>query len=151
MTTVHQLLKVKGRSYVAVGPNETVYAAIKLMADQDIGSLLVMDGDALVGIVTERHYARDVMLKGRTSPQTLVQDIMESQVPCAKPNQTTEACLALMTHECVRHLPVIDGGRVVGIVSIGDLVKSIIDDQHHTIDQLETYIHGDALPQRARL
>jgi len=151
MTTIHQLLKVKGHGYVAVGPNETVYAAIKLMADQDIGSLLVVDGDALVGIVTERHYARDVMLKGRTSPRTPVRDIMETQVPCVKPSQTTEACLALMTHECVRHLPVIDGGRVVGIVSIGDLVKSIIDDQHHTIDQLETYIHGDALPQGARL
>jgi len=150
MTTIHQLLKVKGRSYVAVGPNETVYAAIKLMADQDIGSLLVVDGDVLVGIVTERHYARDVMLKGRTSPRTPVRDIMETQVPCVKPSQTTEACLALMTHACVRHLPVIDGGRVVGIVSIGDLVKSIIDDQHHTIDQLETYIHGDALPQQAR-
>jgi len=150
MTTIHQLLKVKGRSYVAVGPNETVYAAIKLMADQDIGSLLVVDGDALVGIITERHYARDVMLKGRTSPQTLVRDIMEMQVPCVEPNQTTEACLALMTQERVRHLPVTDGGRVVGIVSIGDLVKSIIDDQHHTIDQLETYIHGDALPQQGR-
>ena len=142
MTTIHQLLKVKGHNYVAVGPNETVYAAIRLMADQDIGSLLVMDAGALVGIVTERHYARDVMLKGRTSPQTLVQDIMETQMPCIEPKQTIEACLALMTQKRVRHLPVVDGDRVVGIVSIGDLVKSIIDDQRHTIDQLETYIHG---------
>ena len=146
MTTIHQVLKVKGRDYVAIGPDETVYVAIKLMADRDIGSLLVMDAGALVGIVTERHYARDVMLKGRTSPQTIVRDIMETQVPCAEPGQTIEACLGLMTQERVRHLPVVDGGRVVGIVSIGDLVKSIIDDQAHTIDQLETYIHGEPRP-----
>lgn len=140
MTTINQLLKVKGHGYLSVGPDQTVYAAIKLMADEDVGSLLVMDGDALVGIVTERHYARDVKLKGRTSPQTLVRDIMETQVACVEPNETVEACLKLMTEERVRHLPVIDDGRVVGIVSIGDLVKSVIDEQRFTIDQLEIYI-----------
>ena len=140
MTTINQLLKVKGHGYLSVGPDETVYAVIKLMADEDVGSLLVMDGDALVGIVTERHYARDVMLKGRTSPQTLVRDIMETQVACVEPNETVEACLELMTEERVRHLPVVDDGRVVGIVSIGDLVKSVIDEQRFTINQLETYI-----------
>jgi len=140
MTTINQLLKAKGHGYLCVGPDDTVYAAIKLMADEDVGSLLVMDGDVLVGIVTERHYARDVMLKGRTSPQTLVRDIMETQVACVEPNETVEACLRLMTEERVRHLPVVDGGRVAGIVSIGDLVKSIIDEQRFTIVQLETYI-----------
>ncbi len=145
MTTINQLLNVKGHGYLSVGPDETVYAAIKLMADEDVGSLLVMDGDALVGIVTERHYARDVMLKGRTSPQTLVRDIMETEVACVEPNETVETCLRLMTEERVRHLPVVDDGRVVGIVSIGDLVKSIIDEQRFTIDQLETYIHGERI------
>jgi CBS domain-containing protein len=146
MTTIHQLLKVKGHDYVAVGPSENVYAAIKLMADEDIGSLLIMDGGTLVGILTERHYARDIVLKGRTSPETLVREIMEKTFPCAEPDQEIEACLAYMTQHCVRHLPVVDGSRVVGIVSIGDLVKSIIDDQRHVIDQLEIYIHGDAHP-----
>ncbi len=145
MTTIHQLLKVKGHGYLSVGPDETVYAAIKLMADEDVGSLLVMDGDALVGIITERHYARDVMLKGRTSPKTRVHDIMETQVTCVEPEETIEACLSLMTRERVRHLPVVEGDRVIGIVSIGDLVKSVIDEQRFTIDQLETYIHGEAL------
>ena len=140
MTTINQLLNVKGHGYLSVGPDETVYVALKLMADEDVGSLLVMDGDALVGIVTERHYARDVMLKGRTSPQTLVRDIMETEVASVEPNETVEACLRLMTEERVRHLPVVAGGRVVGIVSIGDLVKSVIDEQRFTIVQLETYI-----------
>jgi CBS domain-containing protein len=143
MTTIDQLLKVKGHDYLSVGPDETVYAAVREMADKDVGSVLVMDGDALVGIVTERHYARDVMLKGRTSPQTLVRDIMQTQVPRVEPDETVEACLKLMTDERVRHLPVVAGGCVVGIVSIGDLVKSVIDDQRFTIDQLETYIHGE--------
>ncbi len=145
MTTINQLLKVKGQGYLSVGPDETVYEAIKLMADEDVGSLLIMDGDALVGIVTERHYARDVILKGRTSPQTLVRDIMETEVACVEPDETVEACLRLMTEERVRHLPVVGGGRVVGIISIGDLVKSIIDEQRFTIDQLETYIHGERI------
>ncbi|HKZ97192.1 MAG TPA: CBS domain-containing protein [Hyphomicrobiaceae bacterium] len=143
MTTINQLLTVKGHDYFSVGPEQTVYAAIKLMADRDVGSLLVMEGGVLAGIVTERHYARDVMLKGRTSPQTLVREIMETEVACVEPDKTVEACLELMTRERVRHLPVVDGGRVVGIVSIGDLVKNIIEDQRFTIDQLENYIHGE--------
>jgi CBS domain-containing protein len=99
MTTINQLLKVKRHGYLSVGPDETVYEAIKLMADEDVGSLLVMDGDAPVDIVTERHYARDVILKGRTSPQTLVRDIMETEVACIEPDETVEACLRLMTEE----------------------------------------------------
>ena len=146
MTPINQILKVKGHEVYSIGPKETVYAAIELMADKDVGSLLVMDGMRLVGILTERHYARDVMLKGRTSPQTLVQDIMETPI-AVEPDETVEACLAIMTEERVRHLPVIDSDRVVGIVSIGDLVKSVIDEQRFTIGQLEAYIHGE--PPRA--
>jgi CBS domain-containing protein len=146
MTSINQILKVKGHDVFAIGPEETVYAAIKLMADKDIGSLLVMENASLVGIFTERQYARDVMLKGRTSPSTLVRDIMETPV-AVEPDETVEACLVVMTEERVRHLPVIDGDRVVGIVSIGDLVKSVIDEQQFTIGQLEAYIHGE--PPRA--
>jgi CBS domain-containing protein len=143
MTTIDQLLKLKGHDFHAVSPTETVYAAIKLMADRNVGSVLVIEGGALIGIVTERHYAREVALKGRTSPKTLVRDIMDKHVPCVSPGQSVEACLALMTDKRVRHLPVLERRRVVGLVSIGDLVKSIIDDQRYAIDQLETYIHGE--------
>ena len=142
MMLINQILKAKGHEVFSIGPGETVYAAIKLMADKDVGSLLVMDGMRLVGILTERHYARDVILKGRTSPQTLVRDIMETPV-VVEPDETVEACLAVMTEERVRHLPVIDSDCVVGIVSIGDLVKSVIDEQRFTIGQLEAYIHGE--------
>ena len=142
MAPINQILKAKGHEVFSIGPEETVYAAIELMADKDVGSLLVMDGMRLVGILTERHYARDVILKGRTSPQTLVRDIMETPV-VVEPNETVEACLAVMTEQRVRHLPVIDSDRVVGIVSIGDLVKSVIDEQRFTIGQLEAYIHGE--------
>jgi CBS domain-containing protein len=146
MTLINQILKAKGHEVFSIGPRETVYAAIKLMADKDVGSLLVMDGTRLVGIFTERQYARDVMLKGRTSPQTLVRDIMEMAVT-VEPDETVEACLAVMTEERVRHLPVTNSDRVVGVVSIGDLVKSVIDEQRFTIGQLESYIHGE--PPRA--
>ena len=143
MTMINQLLKVKGRGYFSVGPDETVYAAIEKMAEEDIGSVLVMDRATLVGIFTERDYARNVVLKGRSSPQTLVRDIMSTPVVYVEPDDTVEKCLALMTEERVRHLPVVQDKAVVGIISIGDLVKSIIDDQHFTIDQLETYIRGE--------
>jgi CBS domain-containing protein len=102
-----------------------------------------MDGGMLVGILTERDYARNVVLKGRTSPQTLVRDIMSTQIACVEPDDTVEDCMALMTKKHVRHLPVVEGEAVVGIISIGDLVKSVIDDQRFTIDQLETYFRGD--------
>lgn len=143
MTMINQLLKVKGRGYFSVGPDETVYAAIEKMAEEDIGSVLVMDRATLVGIFTERDYARNVVLKGRSSPQTLVRGIMSTPVVYVEPDDTVEKCLALMTEERVRHLPVVQDKAVVGIISIGDLVKSIIDDQHFTIDQLETYIRGE--------
>ena len=141
MTTVRQLLKQKGATTLSIHPDATVFDAITKMAESDIGALLVMDGEGLVGIITERHYARNVMLKGKTSPTTAVRDIMERRVVCARPEQTVEQCMALMTDKRVRHLPVLEGQKVTGIVSIGDLVKSIISDQKFIIEQLEHYIH----------
>ena len=142
MVAIWQLLNKKGGKVCSIHPDATVFDAVAKMADNDIGSLIVMDGDALVGIITERHYARNVILKGRTSPATLVREIMERQVITVRPEQTVEECMALMTDKRVRHLPVIEGGRIAGIVSIGDLVKSVIDDQKFVIDQLHHYISG---------
>ena len=140
MTTIKQLLDTKGREVLSIGPNDSVFAAIKLMADKNVGSLVVMEGERLVGIITERHYARNVFLKGRSSPDTLVGDIMESTVICTTLDETVEECMAVMTSRAVRHLPVLEENLVVGVISIGDLVKSIIDGQKFIIEQLETYI-----------
>ncbi|MGE4610505.1 MAG: CBS domain-containing protein [Paracoccaceae bacterium] len=140
MTLIKQLLKVKGHAVESVGANDSVYDAIKLMADKDIGSLVVLENGQLVGLVTERHYARNVFLKGRSSRETLVEDIMSTNVVCASVDQTIEECMALMTDKMVRHLPVLENNELVGIISIGDLVKNIIDGQQFIIEQLEMYI-----------
>jgi CBS domain-containing protein len=142
MSTVQQLLSQKGNTVLSAGPDDTVYDAIKKMADENVGSLVVMEHGKLIGIITERHYSRDVFLKGRSSPQTKVAEIMERDVVCVRPSQSVDVCMALMNAKRVRHLPVIDDGRLVGIVSIGDLVNSIISDREFTIEQLEHYIHG---------
>ena len=142
MTTARQLLDQKGSKIWSIRPDATVFDAIAKMAEKDIGSLAVMDGDELVGIITERHYARNVVLKGKTSPATPVRDIMERHVVIARPEQSVDQCMALMSEKRVRHLPVFEGKKPIGIVSIGDLVKSIIGDQKLMIDQLEHYIHG---------
>ncbi len=142
MTTVRQLLDQKGSKVWCIHPDATVFDAIAKTAEKDIGSLVVMDGEELVGIITERHYARNVVLKSKTSPATPVRDIMERRVIIARPEQSLEQCMALMTEERVRHLPVLEGEKLVGIISIGDLVKSIIGDQKFIIDQLEHYVHG---------
>ena len=142
MTTVQQLLHDNVKAVCSIQPDATVFDAISKMAENDIGSLIVMDGEKLVGIVTERHYARNIMLKGKTSATTLVGDIMEKQVICARPEQTVEQCMALMRDKRVRYLPVLEGKKVIGIVSIGDLVKSVISDQEFTIEQLEHHISG---------
>lgn len=113
-----------------------------MMAEKDVGALLVLDGDKIVGMVTERDYARNVFLKGRASPQTLVGEIMVRDVVCVKPDNSIEEGMALMTAKRVRHLPVISNGELLGIVSIGDLVKSIITDREFAIEQLEHYISG---------
>ncbi len=142
MTTIRQLLNQKGRSVWSIRPDATVYDAVAKMADKDIGSLVVVHDGNVLGIITERHYAREVVLKGKTSPATLVRDIMETPVIAVRPSHTVEQCMALMTDKRVRHLPVLDGRELVGLISIGDLVKSIIGDQKFQIDQLEQYIHG---------
>jgi CBS domain-containing protein len=142
MTTVRQLLDQKGGKICSIHPNTTVFDAIAEMAEKDIGSLVVMDGDKLVGIVTERHYARNVVLKGKSSPATRVRDIMERHVIIARPEQSVEQCMALISEKRVRHLPVLEGEKPIGMVSIGDLVKSMVSDQKFMIDQIEHYIHG---------
>jgi len=143
MTTVRQLLDNKGHGFWSVAPDGMVFEAIKLMADKDIGALLVMNAGNLVGMITERHYAREIALKGRTSPQTPVCAVMETDMVCACPTQTIDDCMKLMTECRVRHMPVLDGDEVIGIVSIGDVVKGIIDEQQCTIGHLESYIHGE--------
>jgi len=142
MKTLRNILDEKGAEVFSVAPNDTVFDAIKAMADHDIGALVVLDREMLVGIVTERHYARRVFLKGKSSPKTQVKDIMTTPVVCADPSQSTDQGLALMTEKKIRHLPVISENQVIGIVSIGDLVKSKISDQKFVIDQLERYISG---------
>ncbi len=142
MTTIRELLREKGQKVHAVSPDDTVYDAIRKMADENVGSLVVMEDAKIVGIITERHYARNVVLKGRTSPATRVADIMETAVLYAQPDQSVEECMAIMTDKKVRHLPVIAQEKLIGIVSIGDLVKSIISDQKYIIDQLEHFVRG---------
>jgi len=142
MSTVQQLLDEKGSAVSSIGPEATVFDAIKQMADENIGSLVVMEHGKLVGIITERHYARNVVLKGKSSPKTPVREIMSTRVICARPEQTVEECMAVMTERGVRHLPILEQKQVIGVLSIGDLVKSIIGEQKFTIEQLEHYIQG---------
>jgi len=142
MTNVRQLLDQKGHKVLSIAKGATVFDAIKKMADNDVGSLLVMDGGKLIGIVTERHYARNVFLKGKSSPTTRVEEIMRTAVLFARPEQTVEECMAVMMRNRVRHLPVLDDGELIGVVSIGDLVNSQIADQRFVIEQLEHYIRS---------
>jgi CBS domain-containing protein len=143
MKTVSQILHAKGAADVhAIGPDETVLEAIRHMAEKGIGALVVKDGESIVGMVTERDYARKVILMGRNSAQTAVREIMSPTVLYVRPQQSNEDCMALMATSRVRHLPVMDHGRLVGLISMGDLVKDIISDQQFTIEQLEHYING---------
>lgn len=142
MTTIRQLLDQKGRTAWSIHPDATVIDAMAKMADKNIGSLVVMDGEIFLGIITERHFVRNVALIVKNSPATVVRDVMETRVLIARPEQSVEQCMALMTERRVRHLPVLEGKELIGIISIGDLVKSIIGDQKFTIDQLEHYIQG---------
>jgi CBS domain-containing protein len=142
METVQQLLDKKGHEVWSVHPDDSVFDAIKKMADKEIGSLVVLEDDKIVGIITERRYARNVILKGKSSLETPVRDIMATRIVCARPDQTIDECMAVMTDKRIRHLPVVDQKRLVGLVSIGDLVKSTITDQKFTIEQLTHYIQG---------
>lgn len=142
MKTVRHVLQVKGRQTWSIRPDASVYDALTLMADKEVGALLVLDGGKLVGIISERDYARKVILKGKSSLETPVRDIMTPKVICVRPEQTIEECMALMTDKHVRHLPVVVGDEVVGVISIGDLVKAVIAEKDFMIKQLEDYITG---------
>lgn len=142
MKSVNDILKSKGNDIWSVKPDNTVYESLQLMADKGIGSLLVMDGEKLVGIVTERDYARKVILEGKSSKNSTVAEVMTTRVLCVSPERTVDECMALMTDKRARHLPVLDHKRVVGVVSIGDLVKAMISEQQVLIDQLQHYISG---------
>jgi len=141
-TTVKQLLDLKGRNVWWVTPETVVYDALKLMADKDIGAVLVLKDGKLVGIFSERDYARKVILKGKSSKETTVGELMSKKVFYVSPDQTLEECMALMTEERIRHLPVLENGELVGIVTIGDVVHGIIKDQKFTIEELQRYIIG---------
>ncbi len=142
MATVGQILETKGHEVYCVRPDETVADALRVMADKNVGSVLVKEGDRLVGIFTERLYARRVFLEGRTSPTTLVRDVMRKDVIYVEPGQTAEACMALMTDKKIRHLPVLRDESLVGIISIGDLMRSAIADREFDIEQLVRYVGG---------
>ncbi|MBI5029195.1 MAG: CBS domain-containing protein [Chloroflexi bacterium] len=142
MTIVAQVLQVKGNTVWTIAPDATVYAALELMAVKDVGALLVLEQNELVGILSERDYARKVILKGKFSKDTQVREIMTDVVFFVRPDQTIEECMTLMTAKRVRHLPVIAQGKLVGVISIGDVVKSLISDQELLIRDLENYITG---------
>ncbi len=148
MNTVRDVLNRKGNKVWTVQTDDTVLDAIRKMAEKDVGSLVVIEHDQPVGIFTERHYAREVFLKGRQSPTTPIREVMQTRVVCASPEQTIEESMAAMTNKHIRHLPILDDGELIGIVSIGDLVKSKVADQEFTIDQLTDYIHGPTLGRR---
>ena len=142
MKLVQHLLDAKGNEIISITPDASVFDAIKLMADRAVGSLLVMEGDELKGIVTERDYARKVIVKGRASDSTAVGEIMTADVFTATTDQTVNQCMTLMSERRIRHLPVVGDDGVIGLISIGDLVQAIISDQQEEIEQLEHYISG---------
>ena len=142
MKSVQDILGNKGHDVWSVRPDDTVFDSLKVMADKGVGALLVMDGDKLVGIVTERDYARKIILEGKSSQNSTVSEIMTGQVLCVSPSQTVDECMALMTDKRARHLPVLDNDKVVGVLSIGDLVKATINEQKVLIDHLQHYISG---------
>jgi CBS domain-containing protein len=144
MKSAAQVLKSKPeQSVYSVTPSTSILDAVKLMAEKNIGALLVVEGSKIVGMITERDYARKVVLMGRTSRESAVRDIMSSPVLYVRPSHTNEECMALMTDNRVRHLPVLDGDKLLGLISIGDLVKDIISEQRFIIEQLKHYIAGD--------
>ena len=140
MKTVKEILDSKGYEVLSVSPDDSVYDALNLMADKDIGALVVLDDGKVKGLFSERDYARKIFLKGRSSPDTKVAEVMTKRVICTHPSRTAEECMALMTDKRVRHLPVVEDKRTIGLISIGDLVKAIISHQKFIIEQLETYI-----------
>lgn len=142
MKTVQDILRRKGRQVWSVGPAQTVYEALKLMSEKNIGAVLVLESDHLQGIFSERDYARKVVLEGKSSRETHVAEAMTRKVACVTPGQTIEECMALMTDKRIRHLPVLNQQNLVGVISIGDVVGAKISEQEFLIEQLENYIMG---------
>jgi CBS domain-containing protein len=142
MKLVKHLLDTKGRQIVSIAPDASVFDAIKLMADNTVGSLIVIDDEQLLGIVTERDYARKVILKGRSSDNCKVSEIMSTEVVMASSSDSVNECMEVMTERRIRHLPVVEDDKVIGVISIGDLVQAIISDQQEEIEQLGSYISG---------
>ena len=142
MITVKDILQTKGHDVLSITPDATVYEALKVMADKNIGALMVLDGESVAGIMSERDYARKVVLQGKSSREMQVREIMTTSVYHVRPEQNLQDCMAQMTDKRVRHLPVLEDDRLVGIISIGDVVKTIIADQEFTIKLLENYITG---------
>jgi len=139
-TTVHDVLRGKGSEIISVSPSDTVFEVLQILAERNIGAVLVLEGSRLVGILSERDYARQVILKGKASKDTPVREIMTTSVVCVHPEYTIEECMALMTDKRFRHLPVLADDRLLGILSIGDVVKALLDEQAFRIEQLESYI-----------
>lgn len=139
---VKDILDAKGHDVWSIHPDNSVYDAIVMMSDKRIGALLVMDGEKLAGILTERDYARKIVLEGRSSRETHIRDVMTRRVLCVRPEQSIEECMALMTDKRARHLPVLDHKHVVGVVSIGDVVSAVIAEQRFLIEELQHYVHG---------
>jgi len=142
MKAIKEILSTKGHEIWSVEPDNTVFDAVRLMAEKRVGALLVMDGERLVGIVTERDYARKTVLENRSSRDSPVKEIMTKRVLCVTPERSLDECMALMTDKRARHLPVVENKRVVGMISIGDLVKAMISEQQILIEQLQHYISG---------
>ena len=140
MHFVSELLQAKGHEVWSVTPDTSVYDSLKVMADKNVGALLVLDADKVVGVFSERDYARKVILKGKSSKELSVEEIMSAEVVSVNPSQSIEECMALMTNKRIRHLPVLEGNRLVGIISIGDVVKATISEREVTITHLENYI-----------
>ena len=142
MKSLKQLLDAKGGQIFSIGPDAKVIEALQIMAQKDVGALVVMDGGKLAGILSERDYARKVILRGKSSQDVPVREIMTADVHTVDPSKTIEECMALVTRRRFRHLPVVEDGQLIGVISIGDLVKEVIAEQEETIKQLESYIHS---------
>ena len=142
MIRVRKLLETKGRQIWSTTPDASVYDALTVMAEKRVGALVVLEGDKLCGVFSERDYARKVILQGKSSKETAVADVMSSKVFYISPDQQIDECMALMTDKSIRHLPVLDDGELVGVISIGDVVKATISQQEFIIDQLEHFITG---------
>ena len=148
MRNVRDILREKGTVVYSISPDDTVYDALKLMAEKNLGALLILDGDRLVGLVSERDYARKVVLKDKLSKETKVKEIMRTEVFSVTPDMDLDECMELITEKRTRHLPVIENDRVIGVISIGDVVKGIIDHKEFVIGQLESYIKGYPAKQK---